>query len=96
MRNRTRVSALVLLLSFVAASIALAEEGVSIDSWLIGGSGSARTSAGDVSVGSTLGQAVAGRSNIGLVDLQSGFWSGAGARSDQGNALYAPVILAGD
>jgi hypothetical protein len=85
--------ALLALLCLVAG-IALAGGGVSIDSWLTGGGGSTRTSAGDVSVGSALGQAIAGRSGGGSVDLQSGFWSGPRARSGQDHTIYVPVILA--
>jgi hypothetical protein len=94
MHVRRRVGALALLLLLLVAGSALAGGGVRIDSWLIGGGGSTRTSAGNVSLGSALGQAVAGRSGGGPVDLQSGFWSGPRARSGQDHTLYIPVILA--
>jgi hypothetical protein len=85
-----------LLLLCLVAVVALAGGGVSIDSWLIGGGGSTRTSAGKVSMGGALGQAIAGRSGSGQVDLQSGFWTGPRARSGQVHTIFVPVILADD
>ena len=96
MHDQRRVGALVLLLLCLVAGVALAGGGVSIDAWLIGGGGSTRASAGDVSVGSALGQAIAGRGGGGPVDLQSGFWSGPRARSGQDHTIYVPLILAGE
>jgi hypothetical protein len=87
---------LLFLLSCLVAVDALAEDGVTINSWLIGGGGSTRTSAANISLGGALGQGIAGRSNSGPVDLQSGFWSGEGARSSQVHTIYLPMILTDD
>ena len=94
MRDLRRVGLLVLLLISLVAVVALAGGGVRIDSWLIGGGGSTRASAGGVSVGSALGQAIAGRSGGGPVGLQSGFWSGPRAQTGQAHTMHVPVILA--
>ena len=102
MHRKRRVAALatLALLCLVAGvvlasvGVVLAGGGVRIGSWLIGGGGSTRTSAGEVSVGSALGQAIAGRGSSGAVDLQSGFWSGPRARSTQVYRIYVPVTLA--
>jgi hypothetical protein len=94
MHGQRRVGALVLLLLCLVAVVALAGGGVRIDSWLIGGGGRTRSTAGDVSMGSALGEAIAGRSGGGAVELQSGFWSGPRAQTGQAHTLYVPVILA--
>ena len=94
MRGKRRVGALALLLLLcLVAVVALAGDGLSIDSWLIGGGGSTRGSAGSVSLGGALGQAIAGRSSSGTVDLRSGFWTGAGARSTRLHTIYVPLIV---
>ena len=95
MRSRRKVGALALLLLLcLGAVVVLAGGGVSIDSWLVGGGGSTRNTAGDVSLGGALGQAIAGRSSNGRIDLQSGFWTGPRSRSTRLLSLYLPVILA--
>ena len=91
-----RIGALVLILRSLLSVAALSVAGVTINSWSIGGGGSTHTSAGNISLGGALGQAIAGRSSSVSLELQSGFWSGAGAQSDQGHTRFVPVILNDD
>jgi len=82
-----------LVLLCLVAGVALAQGGVSLRSWLIGGGGSTQTSSGGVSLASALGQAVAGRRSNGQVELQSGFWAGGGPSGPpEMHYVYVPVI----
>lgn len=92
MHRRKRLAALLLLVLCWVAVVVLAEGTVTIGSWLIGGGGSTRSAGGGVSLGSALGQAIAGRRSSGQLDLQSGFWSGPRARATRIYAIYVPVV----
>jgi hypothetical protein len=76
-----------LVISFLLATVVMANGPPSIDWWVIGG-GSGGAAAGSHILDGTLGQAMVGTVSNGGFELRSGFWSGLA-----GFEIYLPLIL---
>lgn len=81
------ISLSLLVLLCLAGGIALAQGTLAINRWHVGGGGGT-ASGGNVLIGGTLGQAIAGTSSDGNITLQVGFWAG----RPQAN-IYLPLVL---
>jgi len=79
------------LLLLEIVSVALAQGTPLIHHWIIGGGGGTAVG-GDVSLGSTLGQAIAGPSSGGNVAICVGFWSGRPTAVGH-TVFYLPLLL---
>ena len=86
MKTKILILALVLSLSLVVAGAALANNGIELPRWALGG-GASDSAADGVTLRATLGQPVVGVvSSGGSVTLGQGFWHGVRYR------LYLPLI----
>jgi hypothetical protein len=92
MKTKILILALVLALFLAAAGAALANGGVELPRWALGG-GASDSAAGDVTLRATLGQpvvgAVSGSGSAGDVTLGQGFWHGA----TPGYNIYLPLVI---
>lgn len=78
-----------LVASTLVAGVALAAAGdPTIDWWVIGAGGGSET-VGDVSLGGTAGQWVAGTDATDTTHVDSGFWSGLAG----GHDVFLPLVL---
>ena len=93
MKTKILILILTLALSLVATGLALANGGVELPRWALGG-GASDSAAGGVSLRGTLGQPVVGvvTSGGGDVTLGQGFWHG-GRLPGGGYDIYLPLIL---
>ena len=85
---KTKVLILALALSLAAAGVALADNGVELPRWVLGG-GAADSAAGNVTLRGTLGQPVVGVVSGGDITLGQGFWHSA----MQGHTIYLPLVI---
>jgi hypothetical protein len=92
MRKRRLFAVLGMLL--LLAAVAAAQGNPAIDRFIIGGGGHVPATGGNVSLGSALGQAVAGRSSSGNVLVMSGLWAGGGA-SQGWRGIHLPLTVRG-
>lgn len=88
MKTKILILALVLALSLVVTGLALANSGVELPRWVLGG-GVADSAAGEVALRATLGQLVVGGVSGGNVTLGQGFWRGATPEY----TIYLPLVL---
>ncbi len=89
---KIRILILALALFLAAAGVALANAGVELPRWVLGGGASDSASAG-VTLRATLGQPVVGvvTTGSGDVTLGQGFWHGA----TPGYNIYLPLVMRG-
>ena len=90
MKTRILILALVLALFLAAAGVALANDGIELPRWVLGG-GASDSAAGGVALHATLGQPVVGSVSGGDVTLGQGFWGGA----TPGYNIYLPLVIRG-
>jgi hypothetical protein len=90
MKTKILILSLALVLSLVLVGLALANGGVELSRWTLGG-GASDSTAGDASLRATLGQPVVGVISAGDVSLGQGFWHGGGI-PEGGYDLYLPLI----
>jgi hypothetical protein len=92
MKTKILILALVLALFLAAAGAALANGGVELQRWVLGG-GASDSAAGGVALHATLGQPVVGvvTSGGGDVTLGQGFWHGGGL-PEGGYDIYLPLV----
>ena len=92
MKTKVLILALVLALFLVVAGVALANGGLALPRWVMGG-GASDSAAGGVTLRATLGQPVVGvvTSGGGDVTLGQGFWHGA----TPGYNIYLPLVMRG-
>jgi hypothetical protein len=76
---KPRIAILILIVLLLVAGIGYAADGLVISRHLLGGGGGTVQS-GSFAVHASIGQAVAGQSEISPYRLESGFWPGGGAR----------------
>jgi hypothetical protein len=88
MKTKILILALVLALFLAAAGAALANGGVELPRWVLGG-GASDSAAGGVTLRATLGQPVVGVVSGGDVTLGQGFWGGA----TPGYNIYLPLVI---
>ena len=89
MKNKILIPALVLALFLGASGLALANGGVELPRWVLGG-GASDSAAGSVTLRATLGQPVVGVVSGGNVTLGQGFWHGGAA---PGYNVYLPLVI---
>jgi len=87
-KTRILMLSLVLVLSLVVVGLALANDGVELSRWVLGG-GASDSAAGGAALRATLGQPVVGVVSGGDVTLGQGFWRGA----TPGYNLYLPLVI---
>ncbi len=87
---KTKILILVLVLSLVVAGLALANGGIALPRWVLGG-GASDSAAGDVTLRATLGQPVVGVVSGGAVTVGQGFWHG-GELPEGAYSIYLPLI----
>jgi hypothetical protein len=87
----TKILILTLALSLVVAGLALANGGVELPRWALGG-GVSDSAAGEVTLRATLGQPVVGAVSGGDVTLGQGFWH-SGGLAGGGYDVYLPLVL---
>ena len=90
MKTKILILALVLALFLAAAGVALANDGIELPRWVLGGGASDSTAAG-VALRATLGQPVVGSVSGGGFALGQGFWGGA----TPGYDIYLPLVIRG-
>ena len=90
MKTKILILALVLALFLAAAGVALANDGIELPRWVLGGGASDSTAAG-VALRATLGQPVVGSVSGGGFALGQGFWGGARPGYD----IYLPLVIRG-
>ena len=90
MKIKILILILVLTLSLVVVGLALANGGLELPRWVLGG-GASDSTAGDVSLQATLGQPVVGVVSSGDVALGQGFWHG-GRLPGGGYDIYLPLV----
>lgn len=90
MKTRMRILALVLILTLIAAGLAVANSNTGLSRWVLG-SGSSDSSAGDATIRGTIGQPVVGVVTTGNITLGQGFWLG-GLLPGSGSDTYLPLI----
>jgi hypothetical protein len=90
METKVLILALVLALFLAAAGAALANGGIELPRWVLGG-GASDSAAEGVALRATLGQPVVGvvTSGGGDVTLGQGFWGGA----TPGYNIYLPLVI---
>ena len=88
MNTKILILALVLALILAAAGVALANGGVELPRWVLGG-GASDSATGGVSLRATLGQPVVGVVSGGDITLGQGFWGRAALRY----SVYLPLAL---
>jgi hypothetical protein len=92
MKTKIPILALVLALFLAAAGVTLADDGVELPRWVLGG-GASDSASGDVALRAALGQPVVGvvTGDGGDVILGQGFWHGGGLVGD-GYDVYLPLV----
>jgi hypothetical protein len=90
MKTKIPILVLVLVLSLVLGGLALANGGLELPRWALGG-GASDSAAGGTALRATLGQPVVGVVSAGVVTLGQGFWHG-GSLPEGGYDLYLPII----
>jgi hypothetical protein len=90
MKTKILILALALALFLAVTGVALANGGVELPRWVLGG-GASDSAAGDVTLHATLGQPVTGVVSAGGVSLGQGFWRG-GDLPEGGYDIYLPLI----
>jgi len=88
MKTKILILALVLALFLGVAGVALANGGLELPRWVLGG-GASDSAAGDVTLQATLGQPVVGIVSGGNITLGQGFWHG----GSNGYDIYLPLVL---
>ena len=88
MKTKVLILALVLALFLAAAGVALANDGIELPRWVLGG-GASDSADGGVALHATLGQPVVGVVSGGDVTLGQGFWGGA----TPGYNIYLPLVI---
>ena len=89
MGTKTQFLALALVLFLAASGVALANDGVELPRWALGG-GVSDSAAGDITLRATLGQPIVGviTNGGGAVTTGQGFWHGATPKY----TIYLPLI----
>ena len=90
MKTKVLILALVLALFLAAAGVALANDGIELPRWVLGG-GASDSVAGGVALHATLGQPVVVSISGGGIALGQGFWGGA----TPGYNIYLPLVIRG-
>jgi hypothetical protein len=90
MKTKIPILVLVLVLSLVVVGLALANGGLELPRWVLGG-GASDSAGGSTALRATLGQPVVGVVSAGDVTLGQGFWHG-GSLPEGGYDLYLPII----
>jgi hypothetical protein len=85
---KIKILILALALSMMVAGLALANNGVELPRWVLGG-GASDSGADNVSLRATLGQPVAGVVSSEEVTLGQGFWHGV----TPGYSIYLPLVV---
>jgi hypothetical protein len=95
MKTKIPILALVLALLLAVTGLALANGGVELPRWVLGG-GASDSTGGDVALRATLGQPVVGivSSVEGDVTLGQGFWLG-GILPVGGYHIHLPLVIRG-
>ncbi len=88
MKTKVLILALVLALFLAAAGVALANDGVELPRWALGG-GASDAAVGGTTLRATLGQPVVGGVSGGDVTLGQGFWGG----TTPGYNIYLPLVI---
>ena len=88
MKTKILILALVLALFLAAAGVALANGGIELPRWVLGG-GASDAAVGGTTLRATLGQPVVGGVSGGNVTLGQGFWGGA----TPGYNIYLPLVI---
>jgi len=96
MKPKILILALALALSLVVVGAALANGGVELPRWALGG-GASDSAVGGTSLRATLGQPVVGvvTGGGGDISLGQGFWHG-GMTSATDYRVYLPIVLRGN
>ncbi len=89
MKTKLLILALVLALFLTAAGAVLANNGLELPRWVLGG-GASDSAAGGVTLRATLGQPVVGVVSGGDVALGQGFWHGGSLPG--GYNIYLPLV----
>jgi hypothetical protein len=91
MKTKILILALALALSLGVGGVALANNGVELPQWVLGGGASDSAAAGSAALRATLGQPMVGVVTGGGEDvtLKQGFWHGA----TPGYDVYLPLIM---
>jgi hypothetical protein len=90
MKGKILILALALALFLAVAGVALANDGIELPRWVLGGGASDSAAAG-VALRATLGQPVVGSVSGGGFALGQGFWGGARPGYD----IYLPLVIRG-
>jgi hypothetical protein len=90
MKTKIRILALTMVLLLAVYGAALANGGVELPRWALGG-GAADAAGGDVTLLATLGQPVVGIVSGGDVTVGQGFWRG-GAPT---HTIFLPLVMRG-
>jgi hypothetical protein len=90
MKTKLLILSLVLVLSLVVVGSALANGGIELPRWALGG-GASDSAVGGTTLRATLGQPVVGIVSGGDVTLGQGFWHGGGLPVG-GYEIYLPLI----
>jgi hypothetical protein len=90
MKTKILILAMVLVLFPAAAGVALANGGLELPRWVLGG-GASDSAASDVTLRATLGQPVVGVVSGGDVTLGQGFWH-SGSLPEGGYDIYLPLV----
>jgi hypothetical protein len=93
MKTKILIPALMLVLLLAASGVALANGGVELPRWALGG-GASDSTGGDVAIRATLGQPVVGvvTSGGGDITLGQGFWHAEGLARGWYD-VYLPLVL---
>lgn len=87
MKTKILIFSLVMVLSLAIVGLALANNGVAVPRWVLGG-GASDATAGDTTLRATLGQPMVGVVSDGNVTLGQGFWHG----GSSGHNIYLPLV----
>lgn len=93
MKNKTPILVLALALSLAVAGLALANDGVELPRWVLGG-GASDAAGGYATLRGTLGQPVVGVVSGGATTLGQGFWLGGGLPGG-GYRIHLPLVMRG-
>lgn len=87
MKTKVLILLLLLILSLVIVGLAVANNGVALSRWVLGG-GASKSTGGDTTVQASLGQPIVGAVSNGNVTLGQGFWHGGSG----GYHIYLPLV----
>lgn len=90
MKTKILILTLVLALFLAATSVVLANNGIELPRWVLGG-GASDSAGGDTTLRATLGQPVIGVVSSGDVSLGQGFWHG-GDLPEGEYHIYLPLV----